>query len=160
MRGAKRLPKQVLQAVQSSASSFNRQYPSILLRPSSIRLLLLPSLPVSSIIPSIFPSITCFRKQFLNIPPPIKLLFLLITVCRIFLCFLTTCNTSPDLIKVSFMITDCFVLANRRSKYYQIAYSLYRNLCLITYRLLTVIQSCGVYTYSHENNNITISGNI
>jgi hypothetical protein len=45
------------------------------LRSSSNFLRLLPSLLVTSICPFIFPSITCFRRQFLRKMWPIQLAF-------------------------------------------------------------------------------------
>ena len=60
------LPKRVLHRVRSNASSFNFQYLIFPLRSSSRCLRLLPRLPVISILPSNFPSITCFRRQFLR----------------------------------------------------------------------------------------------
>jgi hypothetical protein len=66
MTGPLPLPKWVLHTVWFSASSFNFQYPLVSLRSSSSCLRLLPRLPVTSILPSIFPSITCFRRQFLR----------------------------------------------------------------------------------------------
>jgi hypothetical protein len=75
--GPQPLPKRVLQRVRSSASSFNFQYPIVSLRSSSSSLRLLPHLPVISIHPSNFPSITCFRRQFLRKMWPIQLAFLL-----------------------------------------------------------------------------------
>jgi len=114
MTGPKRLRKRVLQTVRSTVSSFNLQYPLISLRSSSICLRLLPSLPTSSILPSIYPSIMCFRRQFQSTTPPIQVAFLLITVCRSSLCSWTPCNIS-DPLKVSLVITNCFVLANRSS---------------------------------------------
>jgi hypothetical protein len=42
------------------------QYPIFSLRSSSSCLRLLPLIPVTSIPPSIFPSIACFRRQFLR----------------------------------------------------------------------------------------------
>jgi len=68
-------------------------YPFISLTSSScLRLLRRPS--VISILLSIFPSITCFKRQFLCKMWPIQLAFLLFTVCRIFLCSLTICISS------------------------------------------------------------------
>ena len=52
---------------------------------SSSCLRLLPRLPVTSILPSFLPSITCFRIQFLPKLWPVRLASLLFTVCRIFL---------------------------------------------------------------------------
>ena len=75
--------------VRSSASSLNFYYPLHFLR----CLHLLPRLPVTPILPPIFPSITCFRRQFLSKMWPIQLAFLLFIVCRICLSFSTLCNT-------------------------------------------------------------------
>jgi hypothetical protein len=83
------LPKRVLHRVRSSTSSFNFQYPLASLRPSSSCLHLFPRLPVISILPSNFHSITCFRRQFLRKMWPIEIAFLLFIVCRIFLSSLT-----------------------------------------------------------------------
>ena len=57
----KHLPKRVLHRMRSSASSFNLQYSFSSLRLSSSYLCLLPCFSVTSILPSIFPSITCFE---------------------------------------------------------------------------------------------------
>ena len=54
---------------------------------------LLPHLTV----PSSFPSITCFRKQFLHKMWPIQFVFLICNVCRIFPSSLTLCNTTSFL---------------------------------------------------------------
>jgi len=54
------------------------------LMPSSSSLLLLPHLPVPSILPSLLPSITRFRMLFLRIMWQIQLLILHFIVCRIF----------------------------------------------------------------------------
>jgi len=61
--------------VRSSASSFNLQYPLLYLRPSSSYLCLPPRPPSTSTHPSIFPSITCFRRQFLRTIWPTQLAF-------------------------------------------------------------------------------------
>jgi hypothetical protein len=47
---------------QASASFFNLQYPLVSLRSSSSCLRLLPRLPVTSILPSVLPTITCFLE--------------------------------------------------------------------------------------------------
>jgi hypothetical protein len=80
--GPQPLPKRVLHWVRSSASSFNFQYLLFSLRSSSSCLCLLPRLPVIYILSSNFPSITCFRRQFLRKKWPIQLAFLLFIVCR------------------------------------------------------------------------------
>jgi hypothetical protein len=64
--GPKPLPKRALPIVRSRASSFICEYPLPSLRSSSSFLRLLPRLPVTSIPPFIFPSITCRRRQFLR----------------------------------------------------------------------------------------------
>ena len=73
--GPKPLPKRFLHIVRSRVSSFNSQYPLLSLRSSSSFLHLLPRLLVTSICPFIFPSITCFRRQFLRKMWPIQLAF-------------------------------------------------------------------------------------
>jgi hypothetical protein len=83
------LPQRVLQRVRSSASSFNLQYLLVSLRSSSSCLHFLSLLPV----PSIFPSVTCFRRQFLHKMWPILLAFLRFVLCRMFLSSFTLCNT-------------------------------------------------------------------
>jgi hypothetical protein len=60
------LPKRVLHRVRSSASSFNFQYLLCSIRSSSSCLRLLPRLPVISILPSNFPSITHSSYQLIN----------------------------------------------------------------------------------------------
>ena len=73
--GSKPLPKRFLHTVRSKASSFKREYPLLSLRSSNSFLRLLPRLLVTSISPFIFPSITCFRRQFLRKMWPIQLAF-------------------------------------------------------------------------------------
>jgi len=60
------LSKTILHTLPSSASSFNSQYSIFSLRSSSSCLRLLRCLPVKSICPHIFPSITCFRRPVLR----------------------------------------------------------------------------------------------
>ena len=86
--GPKPLAKRFLHIVRSRASSFNSQYPLLSSRSSSNFLRLLPCLLVISICPFIFPSITCFRRQFPRKMWPIQLAFRFIISCRIFLCSL------------------------------------------------------------------------
>ena len=62
--------------MRSGASSCNFQLPLVPLRSSSSCLRLPPRLPVTSILPSIFPSIPCFQRQFLREMWPIRLAFL------------------------------------------------------------------------------------
>jgi hypothetical protein len=63
------------------------EYPFLFLRSSSSFLLLLSRLPVTSIPPFIFPSLTCRRRQFLCKMRPIQLAFRLLISCTIFLCY-------------------------------------------------------------------------
>ena len=95
--GPKPHPKRFLHIVRSRASSFKWEYPLLSLRSSSSFLRLLPCLLVTSISPFIFPSITCFRRQFLCKMWPILLAFRFLISCRIFLCSLTLSNTSSFL---------------------------------------------------------------
>ena len=81
--------KRFLHIVRSRASSFKWEYPLPSLKSSSSFLRLLPRLLVSSISPFIFPSITCFRRQFLRKMWPIQLAFRFLISCRIFLSSLT-----------------------------------------------------------------------
>ena len=90
--GPKPLPKKIPHTERSSAASFNLQYPVVSLMLSSSCLRLLPRLPVSSI----FPSIRCFRRQFLCKMWQILLAFLRFILRRI-LFYLTQCNTSSFL---------------------------------------------------------------
>jgi hypothetical protein len=62
--GSTPLPKRFLHVVRSRASSFKWEYPLLPLRSSNSFLRLLSRLLVTSISPFIFPSITCFRRQF------------------------------------------------------------------------------------------------
>ena len=87
--GSKPPPKRFLHIVRSKASSFKWEYPLLSLRSSSNFLRLLPRLLVTSISPFIFPSITCFRRQFLRKMWPIQLAFRFLIAFRIFLCSLT-----------------------------------------------------------------------
>ena len=81
--GPKRPPKRFLHIVRSRASSFKWDYPLLSLRSSSSFLRLLSRLLVTYISPFIFPSITCFRRQFLRKMWPIQLAFLVLISCRI-----------------------------------------------------------------------------
>ena len=64
------------------------RYLLLSLRSSSSFLRLLPRLLATSISPFIFPSTTCFRRQFLRKIWPIKLASRFLISCRIFLCSL------------------------------------------------------------------------
>jgi len=97
--GPKPLSNQALHIVRSRASSFKWEYPLLSLRSSSSFLHLLPHLPVTSIPPFIFPSITRCRRQFLRKMCPIQFAVRLRISCRIFFYSLTlsTSNTSSFL---------------------------------------------------------------
>ena len=95
--GPNPLPKRALHIVRSRASSFKWEYPLLSLRSSNSFLHLLPCLPLTSIPPCIFPSVTRCRRQFLRKMWPIQLAFRLRISCRIFLCSLTLSNTSSFL---------------------------------------------------------------
>jgi hypothetical protein len=73
--GSKPIPKRVLHIVWSRASSLKWEYPLLSLRSSSSFLRLLHRLPVTSISPFTFLSITCRRRQFLYEMWPIQLAF-------------------------------------------------------------------------------------
>ena len=74
--GPQYLLKHVLHIARASVSSFNLQYTAFSLRSSCSCLRLLSRLPFKFFLPSIFPSITCFRRQFLPNMWPIQLAFL------------------------------------------------------------------------------------
>jgi hypothetical protein len=76
------LPKLVPHTVQASASSLSFQHSFISLMSFSSCLHLLPHLPLTFALPSVFRSITCFRRQFLHKMWPIQLAFLHFIVCR------------------------------------------------------------------------------
>ena len=82
----------VFHRVRSSASSCSFHYPLVFLRLFSSCLRLLPHLHLTSINPSTFPSITCFRRQFLRKMWPNQLVSLLLLVCGVFLFSLTLRN--------------------------------------------------------------------
>jgi hypothetical protein len=95
--GPKPLPKRAVHIVRSRGFSFKWEYPLLSLRSSNSFLRLLPRLPVTSIPPCIFPSITRCRSQFLCKMWPIQFAFRLRILFRIFLCSLTLRNTSSFL---------------------------------------------------------------
>ena len=104
--GPKPLPKPALHIVQSRVSSFKWEYSLLSLRSSSSVLRLIPRLPVTSIPPFIFPSITRCRRQSLRKIWPIQLpkrkhttiqlAFRFLISCRIFLCIVIFLNFSHD----------------------------------------------------------------
>jgi hypothetical protein len=95
------LPKQVLQRVKSAAWSFNLLFPRFQSRAAN---------PVP--IPSVCPSIMCFRRHFQRKMWQIQLTFLAIIVCRIFLVYLTHCNTSSFLIRLVQLIFSITTFQN------------------------------------------------
>ena len=115
MTGPKPLPNRALHTVRSGASSLKCEYPVLSLRSSSSFLGLLPRLPVTSIPPFIFPSITCCRRQFLRKMWPIQLAFRFLISCRIFLCSLTLSNTS-SLLTWSIQLIFSILLQHHISK--------------------------------------------
>jgi hypothetical protein len=74
--GPQPLPKRILHKTRSSDPFFSFEYPIFSLTLSSSCLFLLPRLPVTYILPSIFPTITCISRQFLRKMWPIPLAFL------------------------------------------------------------------------------------
>jgi hypothetical protein len=86
--------QQVLHRVRASVSSSSFQYPLTSLSSSSSCWLLLPRLQITSILPSIFPSILCYRRQFTRTMWPIQLPFLLCIRCGVFLTSLTLYSSS------------------------------------------------------------------
>jgi hypothetical protein len=64
---------------------FNLQYPLVSLKSSSSCLPPLPRRHITSILPSIFPQVTCFTKQYLRKMRPFHSALLPITACKIFL---------------------------------------------------------------------------
>jgi hypothetical protein len=99
-------PQRVLQRGRNSASSFSIRYLLLFLTSSTSCLRILSRLPDTFILPSIFPSITCLRSQFLHKLWPIQLAFLLLIVCRTFLCSLTLCNTTSFLRRSAQLISQ------------------------------------------------------
>jgi len=81
--GLQPLTNWVLDRVRSSPSFISLQYLLLSLRSSSSCLRLLPRLPVTSILSSIFPSMICFRRQVITKIWPIQVVFFLFTVCRV-----------------------------------------------------------------------------
>jgi len=116
--GPKPPPKRFLHIVRSRASFFKWEYPLRSLRSTSNFLRLLPRLLATSISPFIFPSITCFRRQFLRKMWPIQLAFRFLISCRIFLCLLTLSNTSSFLtwsVQLIFSIITKFNITEKSS---------------------------------------------
>ena len=81
----------------------------VFLRSSSSWLRLLRRLLVTFIIPFIFPSIKCSRRQFVRKLWPIQLAFLHFTLCMILLSSLTPCNASSFLTRSVQLIFSIFL---------------------------------------------------
>ena len=77
LTGLEPLPVRVLQTARFSASLSKVQYVLFPLESSSIYLCLLPRL----LVPFIFPSTTCFRRQFISKMWPVQLAFLRFILC-------------------------------------------------------------------------------
>jgi len=120
--GPQLLPKPVSHGVRSSASSFNFQYLLFSWGSTGGCLNLLPHLPTTSTLPSISPSIMCFRRQYLRKMWPIQYAFLLCIVCTVSLSSLTLCNSpslltrSTQLISIFYSITEVSNLLCEASK--------------------------------------------
>ena len=117
--------ERVPHSVWFSASSFSFQYPLVSLKSSSICLRLLPHISIPSLLPSTFPSVTCFKKHFLRQNITNLLAFLLCIVCRIYLPFLTPCN-APFLTRSAQLIFS-MVLQHRILKLSRYFWSIFRS---------------------------------
>jgi hypothetical protein len=87
--GPNPIPKRLIQRERPIATSFNFYYHLFSLMLSSSCLRNLPRFPVTFTLPPIYPSSTCFRRQFLCKIWPIQLAFLLFIACRLLLSSLT-----------------------------------------------------------------------
>jgi hypothetical protein len=92
--GPQPLPKRFSNRVRPSASSFDFQYHLFSLISSGTWLHILPCLTVTSILASIFPSVTWFWRHFHLQMWRIQFVFLHFILGRIFLYSLTLCNIS------------------------------------------------------------------
>ena len=97
--------KPVLQKVRSTNSSFNFRYPLALLRSSSLRFL--PRLHVAFTLSPIFPSITCFRRQFLHKKSLIHIAIILFIAFVIFLSSVTLSNAISHKIGPTDLLHTC-----------------------------------------------------
>ena len=114
------------QWVRASALAFNFKCPLISSMSSSSCLRPLLGLPLLSI----FPSVTCFRRQFLRRMLPTQLAYLHFIVYRIFLPSLTLCtsNTSSFLTR-SFQLIS-ILLQHHIPKFSRCFWSTFRNVQL------------------------------
>jgi hypothetical protein len=144
----KPLPKRALHIVRFRASSFKWECPLLSLRPSNSFLRLFPSLPVTSIPPCIFPSITRCRRQFLRKMWLIQFAFRLRISCRIFICSLTLSNTS-SFPTWSVQLISSILLQHHISKLSRCFWSTARSVQVsasYTWRLFTAQHISGVLT--------------
>jgi hypothetical protein len=109
----------------TSAFCLKSQYRLVPLRSPSSCIRLIPHLPVMYILSFILSLITCFWRHFLRKMWPIQLVFLLFIVCRIFLSFLTVCNTSSFLTR-SVQLIFSILLQHHISKFFRHFLSTYR----------------------------------
>ena len=148
MTDPKPLPKRALRIVRSRASSFKWEYPLLSLRLFSGFLHLLPRLPVTSIPPFIFPSITRCRRQFPRKMWPIQLAFFLFISCRIFLCSLNLSNT---LVKIFATFHETYNVTMAFNKSNHILYLSHKS----TVRALTStpmsLKWSFSFRFSHQN---------
>jgi len=144
----KPLPKRALHIVRSRASSFKWEYPLLSLKPSNSFVRLLPCLPVTSIPPFIFPSVTRCRRQFRRKMWPIRFAFRLRISCRIFLCSLTLSNTSSFL-TWSVQLIFSILLQHHISK-------LSGCICICIYIYIYIY----IYTHTHTQRNTVIISQI
>ena len=89
-------------------------------------LLLLPRLPVTFILPSIFPPITCFERQFLRNMWPIQSSFLRFVVYRILVSSLTPFNISSFLTRSVQLILPV-LLQHQKAKLSRQSWSISRS---------------------------------
>ena len=144
--GSKPPPKRFLHIVRSRASSFKWEYPLLSLRSSSSFLHLLPHRLVTSICPFIFPSITCFRRQFLRKMWPIQLAFHFFISCSIFLCSFTLSNTSSFL-TWSVQLIFSILLQHHISKLSRYFWPTARSVLVSAYICIYIHIYMYIYTY-------------
>jgi hypothetical protein len=154
MTDPKPLPKRALHIVRSRASSFKWEYPLLSLKSSNNFLRLLPCLPVTSIPPCIFPSVTRCRRQFRRKMWPFQFAFRLRISCRIFLCSLTLSNTSSFLtwsVQLIFSILLKLTVSNSSFLYYQ-----WQCFCICRFRQLyfrnqSELDTRSYFFFSHHD---------
>jgi hypothetical protein len=107
-----------LQRGQSSSAPYKFKYLLFSLKSHSSSLLLIPRL----LFPSIFRSVTCFRRQFLSKMWPIQLAFLHFIVYRMMLSSLTVHNASSYLKRSAILIFS--ILLQHHIRYF---WSIFRS---------------------------------